>query len=337
LAILGLIALIWGFIEGPELWWLSVKILGSLATAFVLLGMFLIWESKIASPMLDIRLFKNRQFSGGCIAITTAFFGLFGFVFMVTQFFQFIYGYDALGAGLRTLPFAGFIVLGSGVADRFGAFFGARLLAPSGLMLMACGFMLVTQDTAATPYMTLVYQMGFLGVGLGLVNASATNSIMSSLPTAKAGVGSSVNDTARELGGTLGVAIMGSLFNVVYRGDITSGFERSPLPADAQETLRDSVGMAMGVIDQVNQIAGPAAAQAVRLPVQDAFIGGFHASSLLAGIATLIGGVAVFVFLPSKERTTEYSGVDKDSIDQIPNESRGSGQPVVSLTRSKQL
>lgn len=333
LAITGLVALIWGLIEGPELGWLSLKILGSLLTAFVLLAAFLKWESKAASPMLDIRLFKNRQFSGGCIAITTAFFGLFGFVFMVTQFFQFIYGYDALGAGLRTLPFAGFIVLGSGVADRFGAFFGARLLAPSGLFLMACGFILVTGDTAETPYMTLVYQMGFLGVGLGLVNASATESIMSSLPSAKAGVGSSVNDTARELGGTLGVAIMGSLFNVVYRGDITNGFEGSPLPIDAQDTLRDSVGIAMGVIEQVNQLSGPIAAQAVRQPVQDAFIGGFHASSLLAGITTLIGGVAVYFFLPSRVRQTENA--DEGSLNPIENQHAGDEEPVVCKSRSE--
>ncbi|MBL4698836.1 MAG: MFS transporter [Phycisphaerales bacterium] len=336
LAILGLIALIWGLIEGPELGWLSPKILASLASAAVLLTGFLIWESKVKSPMLDIRLFRNRQFAGGCIAITTAFFGLFGFVFMVTQFFQFIYGYDALGAGLRTLPFAGFIVLGSGVADRFGAFFGARLISPAGLVLMGFGFLLVTQDTAQTPYLTLVYQMGFLGVGLGMVNASATNSIMSALPSAKAGVGSSVNDTARELGGTLGVAIMGSLFNVVYRSDITSGFEGSPIPVEAQETLRDSVGMAMGVIDQMNQTAGPIAAQAVRTPVQDAFIGGFHASSLLAGIAALLGGVAVFFFLPPNSHTTEEQCSDQGSHDPDPQQIT-SGQSVVNRTRSEQL
>ncbi len=300
LAILGLIALIWGLIEGPELGWLSWKIMSALGTACVLLSLFVLWERKASSPMLDVHLFKNRRFTGGCIAITTAFFGLFGFVFMVTQFFQFIYGYDALGAGIRTLPFAGFIIIGSGFADRLGGIFGARLLAPSGLILMGCGFLLVTQDNASTPYLTLVYQMGFLGIGLGMVNASATETIMSSLPVAKAGVGSSVNDTARELGGTMGVAIMGSLFNAVYRGEITSGFEGSPLPSHVLDALRDSVGVAIGVIDQVNGVAGPVAAQAVSGPVQNAFISGFHASSMLAGFTAILGGVLVFVFLPPK-------------------------------------
>lgn len=311
LNIAGLTALVWGLIEGPERGWVSTPIVLAVGIALALLFAFVAWEVRSSDPMLDIRLFRSTGFSGGCLAISGAFFGLFGFVFMVTQFFQFIHGYDALDAGIRTLPFAGFIVAGSALADRFGGSLGARRLAPTGMLLMAGGFMLVTQDDQNTQYQTLVVQMGFLGIGLGLVNASATESIMSSLPPNKSGLGSSVNDTARELGGTFGVAVMGSLFNSVYRAQIRDRFADAPLPQEAIDTIRESVGGAMGVIEQISQIAGPTAAQAVREPVQDAFIDGFRGSSMLAGIATLLGSVGVYVLLSrqSAMRVCEPSGV----------------------------
>lgn len=297
LAIAGLLALLWGLIQGPETGWLSPAILGSLGGGATTLCVFAWWELRVPSPMLNIRLFRSRAFSGGCLAIATAFFGLFGFVFLVTQLLQFVYGYDALDAGIRTLPFAGFIVLGSGVADRLGEPLGARRLSATGLVLIGAGFLAASGDHAATPYATLVWQMGFLGTGLGLVNASSTNAIMSSLPASKAGVGSSVNDTARELGGTLGVAAMGSLFNAVYRARIAEAFEGSPLPAAARDALRNSVGAAAHVIAGVEGVAGSEAAGRVRVPVQDAFVAGFHASSILAGTAALLGSAGVFVLM----------------------------------------
>ncbi len=316
LGILGLLALVWALIEGPVWGWLSGEILVALAFALVLIGGFIRWESRCVSPMLDLRLFRSRSFTGGCLAITTAFFGLFGFVFMVTQYFQFLQGYDALGAGVRTLPFAGFIVLGSMIAARFGERLGVRALASAGLALMGIGFLWVTRDTVQTPYLILVDQMGLLGVGLGLVSASATDSIMASLPAGKAGVGSSINDTAREIGGMFGVAIMGSLFNVMYRGDVTEAFAIAPLPEIAREGIRDSVGVAIGVIERVEAAAGPVAAQAVRLPVQEAFLHGFHASSLMAGFVVLLGSVAVYLCLP--RGAAKFAGANQIEGQRVP-------------------
>lgn len=298
LAIGGVVALVWALIEGPERGWGSLPIVAAAVAAIGILAAFIWWESRTPSPMLDVRQFQNRRFSAGCLAITTAFFGLFGFVFMVTQYFQFIHGYDALAAGVRTLPFAGFILFGSAIAAKPGPFLRPRELSAGGLVLMAVGFAWVTRDLADTPYITLVYQMGFLGTGLGLVSASATESIMGSLPPEKAGVGSSINDTSREIGGTFGVAVMGSLFNAVYRADITTSFESAPLPDEAKEALRESVGMASAVIERIGIEAGPFAAEFARAPVQDAFINGFHASAWLACAGALVGGVVVFIAMP---------------------------------------
>jgi hypothetical protein len=259
---------------------------------------FIWWELRTDHPMLDVRFFADRAFSSACFAIAAAFFGLFGFVFMVTQYFQFVHQCDPLAAGLRTLPFAGFILLGAWLAARFAHPSRRAGLSSIGLMLMALGFAWVTVDTVDTTYLTLVWQMGLLGSGLGLVNASATEAIMDSLPAGRTGIGSSVNDTTRELGGTLGVAAMGSLFNSVYRDEIMSSFADSPLPAEAVSVIQESVGAAAQVVEQVGTIAGASASDLTRAPIVQAFLDGFHASSVLACVSAAAGSVGVLLLAP---------------------------------------
>lgn len=300
LAIIGVLSLVWGLIEGPELGWSSWPCIAAIGGGLLLLAAFVHWERRAASPMLDMRFFLDRRFSGGCIAIAAAFFGLFGFVFMVTQYFQFLHGLDALSAGIRTTPFAGFILLGALFAARFGVRIGARWIIASGLALMATGFAWATRDGLDTSYGIMVLQMGVLGTGLGLVNASATEEIMASLPLNRAGTGSSVNDTLREIGGTLGVAGMGSAFNALYRSRVTEALIAAPLPDPAKDLVRSSVGAAIGVISKVDEIAGATSAQALRAPVQEAFLSGFRASCWIAcGIAAL-GAIAVLVAVPGQ-------------------------------------
>lgn len=297
LAIAGILSLVWGLIEGPERGWTSPACASALAGAVLLLVSFVFWERRVASPMLDLRYFADRRFSGGCVAIAAAFFGLFGFVFMVTQYFQFLHGYDALGAGIRTTPFAGFILVGAIVAARAGRRIDGRWTISLGLLLMAIGFAWATGDGLATPYRTMVLQMGVLGIGLGLVNAAATESIMGSLPVDRAGTGSSVNDTLREVGGTLGVAGMGSAFNALYRSDIAEALSTAPLPEAAKALIRSSLGAAIGVIDQVESLVGVDAASRLRAPVREAFLNGFRASCWIACGAAALGAVAVVAFL----------------------------------------
>lgn len=298
LAITGILVLVWSFIEAPERGWNSAVILGSAAGAVLLLALFVRHESRTAHPMLDLRLVGSRACASAVLAIGAAFFGLFGFVFMVTQYFQFVRGHDALEAGLRTLPFAGAIVLGALVAA-----WSARRCSPGascgiGLLLMSAGFAWVVVDRIDTPYAVLVGQMLLLGTGLGIVSATATEVVMGSISSDRLGLASSLNDTARELGGTLGVAAMGSVFNAVYRADVTAAFAGSPLPAEAQSAIRQSLGVAMSVAERVGQVAGAAAESKVRGPVFDAFIAGFHASSLVAAALALVAAAAVFLAMP---------------------------------------
>lgn len=293
LVVAGLTALVWGLIEAPERGWTSLSVAGAFLGAALLLVLFVVHQRSVEHPTLDLRLVASRACSSACLAIGAAFFGLFGFVFMVTQFFQFVRGHDPLEAGVRTLPFAGAVLLGASLAALLGRRVEGRWICAAGLGCMAIGFAWARVDGADTAYLVLVGQMGVLGSGLGLVSAAATEMVMGSLASDRLGLASSLNDTARELGGTLGVALTGSVFNAIYRADVEAAFSGSPLPETAVRAARQSLGAAIGVAERVAEMAGPVAAARVRGPVVEAFLAGFHGSSLVA--AAVAAGAALLV------------------------------------------
>ncbi len=289
MAALGIFMLVGALIEAPEVGWGSAPIIGSIAAAAMCLGGFISWERRARRPMLDPAWFENADFAAGCLALASAFFCLFGFVFMVTQYFQFVRRYDAFEAGLRTTPFAAFILLGAMLASRLGGEKSRRWLVGGGLLLMAVGFAWSTRDQQSSSYGLLVAQMGAVGVGLGLVNAAGTEAIMGSLPRSRAGAGSSVNDTVREVGGAFGVALMGSLFNSVYRNFLSDALSAAPLPPDAKAMMLKSAGAAGVVVRRIESFGGDAAAAMAREAVVSAFLKGFHAASWGACVVALIG------------------------------------------------
>jgi MFS family permease len=178
---------------------------------------------------------------GGSVAVTFAFFALMGFVFLVTQYFQFVRGYGTLEAGVRTVPFAIFTASTAPLSAKLAERIGTKAVVTAGLASMAGGFAISAVTGVTTSYWVIVAAMLFLGGGLGLVQAPATEAIMGSLPPAKAGVGSAVNDTARELGSTLGVAIVGSVFSSIYAGRLGIGAGRFDRPAGRRRP-RQGVG-----------------------------------------------------------------------------------------------
>lgn len=300
LSIAGVTVLVWAVIEGPKHGWLSVESLAAFATATALLAGFVVWERRSDHPMLDVSVFTNRRFTAGSLSVTFAFFALFGFIFMVTQYFQFVRGYDTLEAGVRTVPFALFTGVAAPLSATLAHRVGTKAVVVLGLSSMALGFAWTTFDTVGTSYSVIVGQMLFMGGGLGLVNAPATEAIMGSLPPAKAGVGSAVNDTARELGGTLGVAIVGSLFASVYAGRLGELLAGSPLPADALATAKESVGAGAAVAAAAGEQAGPAAGEFVQRAVNTAFIDGFHTGSWVAAGVVALGALLAWRWLPSR-------------------------------------
>jgi EmrB/QacA subfamily drug resistance transporter len=300
LSIAGVTALVWAIIEGPHHGWLSAASLAGFGSGIVLLATFILWERRSDHPMLDVGVFTRPRFSAGSAAITISFFGLFGFIFLVTQYFQFVRGYSPLSAGVHTVPFAVFTAIAAPNSARLVNRFGTKLVVTGGMVSMAIGLGIAGSLPADIPYGIIVISMGFMSTGLGLVMAPATEAIMGSLPPEKAGVGSAVNDTTREFGGTLGVAILGSLFSSAYGSKLVDLLQGTPLPPEALAASKESVGAAFEVTRQVTAQAGPEAGAAVKHAVDSAFMDGFHLGSWVSAGVLLAGAVVAYLFLPAR-------------------------------------
>jgi len=300
LSIAGIGLLVWAVIEGPHHGWLSIDSALAFGVAGALLATFVWWERRIDHPMLDVGVFTNMRFTAGSLSVTLAFFALFGFIFMVTQYFQFVRGYDTLEAGLRTVPFALFTGIAAPLSAKLAANIGTKAVVAAGLASMAVGFAWTTRLDIDSSYWLIVGQMLFMGGGLGLVNAPATEAIMGSLPAEKAGVGSAVNDTARELGGTLGVAIVGSLFASTYAARLGELLIGTPVPDDALAIAKESVGAGAAVAAAAGDQFGVEAQQLVQGAVNQSFMEGFHAGSWVSAGVVAVGAVLAWRFLPSR-------------------------------------
>jgi EmrB/QacA subfamily drug resistance transporter len=280
--------LVYSIIEAPHRGWTSLPTVTGLVGSGALLAAFVAVERRTAHPLLDVSVFRSPRFSAASLAIAGAFFALFGFVFVVTQYFQFVRGYSTLSAGVRTVPFAAFTGLAAPLSPVLVRRFGTHRVAAAGLAAMAAGFAVAALTTATAPYWVLVVAMLGMGGGLGLVTAPATESIMGSLPPARAGVGSAVNDTTRELGGTLGVAVVGSVFSSLYASGVGRRLAGLPVPPRALAIAEQSVGGAFAVAARAPSLH---AARVVRAAASGAFMDGFHAGSVTAGAT--VAGLAV--------------------------------------------
>ena len=306
LSIAAIATLVFTIIEAPEWGWASPTTTGGFLTAVVLLAVFVRWELRAPAPMLPVGIFRNLRFSAASVAVTSAFFALFGFVFLITQYFQLVRGYGPLEAGLRTLPVAIAIAVASVAAPRIVEGVGTTNVVRFGLALLGTSFVWIAFRVGVdTAYLEIVGQMVVLGAGLGATTAPATESIMGSLPADKAGVGSAVNDTTRELGGTLGVAVIGSVFSSVYVNALNDGGPRSVfanLPTAAQNMTSESVGAAGAVAREL----GPNAPLFLT-EVNDAFLSGLMVGCLVAAGVAFAGAIFAGRFLPARAAAGEVA------------------------------
>ena len=298
LSIAGVTLLVWSLIEAPSHGWISATTIGGIAGAAVLLAVFSWWERRVPAPLLDVNLFRNMRFTAASLAITLGFFALFGFIFLVTQYLQLVKGYSALQAGVRTLPFAIAMVVAAVSSPKVVQRIGTKLVVAAGLALMAGGFAIASTNDASTSYSVIASAMVLMGFGLGSAAAPATESILASLPREKAGVGSAVNDTTREVGGTLGVAVLGSIMASVYGGRILNALSGTPLPAGLRAAAGDSLAAALQIAGGV----GGAAGRGIALAAQDAFVQAFQIGSVVTGAVALVGAVIALLFLPARSR-----------------------------------
>ncbi len=302
LSILGLGLLVYTIIEAPGVGWVTARTLGGFAAALVVLSVFVLVERRATTPMLDVSLFLNPRFSAASGSVAVAFFALFGFLFLVTQYFQFAKGYSALSTGVRMLPVAVSVGITALIGTQLAVRYGSRLVVGSGLATMSLGFLWFSADTAGTSYPVLALQMVVAGIGIGLTSAPATEAIMDVVPPEQAGIGSAVNDATREIGGTLGVAVLGSVFASLYVAAIDESGATPGVPAAARAVARDSLGAAQEV---ARSVAGGKGLLDVAV---GGFFDGFAAGALLAAAVTLVASVVAFRVLPRGHDSSRSTG-----------------------------
>jgi DHA2 family multidrug resistance protein-like MFS transporter len=312
LSLIGLSSLIFGIIEGPDDGWTSGPVLAAFLLAGVVLTAFVAWERRSDHPMLPLSLFRDRRFSTGSGVITVSFFVMFGFFFLITQYLQFARGYSALEAGLAGLPaslaFLVFSPRSAALVERYGP---ARVMA-LGLTVVAGAFGVLTTLTTDTPYLVIGTAFALLGAGMSITAAPATSEIMTSVPLSKAGVGSAVNDTTRELGGALGIALLGSIANVAYRSSVDLGGIQ--LPAGGRAAAEESIGAAASVAEQVPGGGGNVVHQAA-----SAFTDAFTLTNRVALAIALTAAAAVLIVLRPRasEPAADEASEDVDGFDLV--------------------
>jgi len=297
LSVTSIAAIVWAVIEAPHRGWTSSEVVVIGTTGLLLLAIFVWQELRTRYPLLDVSLFGNPRFSAASVAIASAFFGLFGFIFLITQYMQLVQGYSPLQAGLRTVPFAVVTGVFSPLSIAIMHRLGTKAVVTLGLALMSTGFVMASTLSADSAYFgPVLAAMVVMAAGLGLTTSPATEAIMGALPSDKAGVGSAVNDTTRELGGTLGVAIVGSVFASLYGPQIVDGLRG--FPEQVVALAEESMGAAVVLSEQIPQ--GAVLLEAA----QSAFMSGFQAGSLVAALATAVGAVLALLWLPARHRVT---------------------------------
>jgi EmrB/QacA subfamily drug resistance transporter len=277
---------VFGVMEAPARGWTDVLVTGCMAAGLALAAAFAWVELRVEKPMLDVRLFGNPSFATGAVGITLLFFANFGFFFVGIQYIQLVMGYSALMTAAALVPLMGPVLLLSAANGWYLPKLGLRVVLFVGLLLIAAGLLCMLLLELDSPYFDLAWPLLIMSTGIGLCTAPTTSAIMGSAPDEKQGVASAVNDTTRELGAALGIAVAGSLLAARY-GEVLAP-ELADVPEPAREPALSSLAEAIAVSEQL----GPSGAGLADV-ARTAFL---HAmdSSLLA-LSVVLGVAAVFV------------------------------------------
>ena len=297
----GLIAFVWAVIEAPARGWTSAPVVVAGAFAVVAMTAFVAQQRRAAAPLLDLRLFENPRFTAASGIITLLFFALFGFLFLSTQYLQFVLGYSPSAAGLRVLPYAAAMIVFAPLSSRLVLRFGTKRVTTTGMVLFSTGLAVAATVTAGTGYGRLAVALVLMGAGMGLAGAPATESIMGSLPPERANIGSAVNDTTRELGGALGVAIVGSIMSSLYSTQLAKGLAED-VPGPVAAAARESLGAAV----QINA--------AVADPAREAFVHAMSRASIVAALAAALGAFLAWRHLPASGVARGRADVPRDVL-----------------------
>ncbi|MER7571567.1 MFS transporter [Streptomyces sp. NPDC126514] len=306
LSIVSVAALVYAIIEGPHFGWGAGPVTAAVVAAVGLLA-FVVWELRHPHPMLDVRKFRQRPFSGSMIAVLFFFFGTFGSIYYATQYLQFVLGYDALETGVRLTPLAGAVFVGAAVTGRLSPRLGVKAMVGTGMVLGAAAVTLLTLIDADSGYSAFLPTLLLLGLAIGLSVSPATDTIMGSFPESELGVGGGANDTSLELGGSLGIALLGSLLSTSYKDRLTD-LVGGRLPAEALHTAQESAGGGLAVAEGIAKSPDGGAQQARALvdAVHESFAHAVAHTSLVGGIVMAAGAVLVLLVLPGNRALQQH-------------------------------
>jgi EmrB/QacA subfamily drug resistance transporter len=293
-----LLAVVDAIIEAPGRGWTSAATLAETAAGLAALAAFVWWELRIEHPLIDLRVFAVRAFSASAAAVTVIFFALFGSLFVLTQYLQLVHGYSPLAAGVRALPFAIAMGAASPVSPILAKRLGTRVIIPAGMAMMGLGLLDLSTAGVHTAYLPIAIAIAIMGAGMGLVMAPASTTIMSTVPAHQAGAGSAINDTIREVGGALGVAIVGSLAAAVYRSRLGSTLATAQAPGAVVHQATSSVAAA----DAIGAHVGGATGSELLTAAHSAFVNAMAMGIRVAAAVALVAAVAAIFALPRRSR-----------------------------------
>lgn len=294
LSVVGLVSIVYAIIEAPSHGWLSFETISVALFGFIAMATFVWWQLRAKHPMLDVRLFKRPAFGVSSLVLILVFFSLMGMFFNMSQLLQLVYAYTPLEAAVRMLPLSFAIVIASVISPRLVNKFGKRRVVSGGMLIVALGVVVLSTLTVTPDYLRLVSAMVIAAFGMGLSMSPTTDLLMSAVPRSRAGMGSAMNDTTRELGGSLGVAILGSLLASRYASEVAGAV--SNLPGAAKGVAESSLAGALTVAQKLPGEAGLMLADASKT----AWMSGFRFSLIVGAIVIATSSIIAFVWLPDK-------------------------------------
>jgi len=298
LSMAGLGLVLWSLIDAPLRGWTSTRVLAAGAGGLGVLGLFILWENRTTHPMLNLAFFRQRAFTGAVCSVGMVTFGLYGALFLLTQYLQFGLGYSALAAGIRVLPAAGMIAVVAPLSALALRVTTIRYTVAVGLACIAAGLWLLSGITVASTYDSIVPGIMLLGAGGGLAMPAATESVMGSLPGGDTGVGSAANSAFLQTGGALGVAVIGSMLNTRYAGNMSAVLAPYHVPATVTQAITGSLGGALEVAARIGAHFGTLLVAAAK----SAFVSGMDLGLTVGACAALGGCLIALAILPAQGR-----------------------------------
>src|SRR6476469_6723189 len=290
LSIAALGTILWAVIEAPGHGWGAPEIVAGCVIGFAVLGVFLVWELRSSHPMLDVHFFTNPRFSAASGAIALVFLSLFGTLFLLTQYLQSVLGYSTVEAGAVLLPQAATLMIFAPLSNVWVQRFGSKVVVTTGLLIVTASLVSFSAFQPDSSILLVIGVTMLLGLGMANVLAPCTDSIMGSLPRAKAGVGSAVNDTTRQMGGAIGVAVFGSLMASHFTSQVRDGLSGTVSP-EVFAQVKDNVGHAVAIATE-SPVARPFANRIIAA-ANDSFVSGLHLVALVAAGITLVAAIGV--------------------------------------------